>query len=41
MDIVASIRQEGDEAAESMSIRYYISSARLMVKELLELTRAN
>ncbi len=41
MGIVASIRQEGDEAAESMSIRYYISSAKLTAKELLESTRAH
>lgn len=41
MGIVASIRQEGGEAAESMSIRYYISSARLAAKELLESTRAH
>lgn len=39
--MVASIRQEGDKPAESLSIRYYISSAELDSKELLEKSRAH
>lgn len=41
MDVVVAIRQEGDEAAEFISVLFYISSAKLSAKELLESTRAH
>jgi predicted transposase YbfD/YdcC len=41
--VVATIRQEGKQvsAAESIALRYYISSAKLSAKELLEGSRAH
>ena len=39
--MVASIREEGTQPAESLSIRYYISSAKLGSQELLEKSRAH
>lgn len=41
MDMVVSIRQEGDKPAETMQIKHYISSAKLPAKALLESTRAH
>lgn len=38
--MVFSIRQEGDKPAETMQIKHYISSAKLMAKALLESMRA-
>lgn len=39
--VVVSIRQERDKPAETMQIKYYISSAKLSAKALLESTRAH
>ncbi|WED24147.1 ISAs1 family transposase [Vibrio sp. JC009] len=41
LGVVVSIRQEGDQPAEEMTIRYYISSAKLTAKELMEKSRAH
>ncbi|MFA0088740.1 ISAs1 family transposase [Vibrio sp. 10N.261.51.F12] len=39
--VVFSIRQEGDKLPETMQVKYYISSASLSAKTLLENTRAH
>ena len=39
--MVAAIRQTGEENGDSLSIRYYISSAKLSAQELLEKSRAH
>ncbi|MGR5415032.1 ISAs1 family transposase, partial [Vibrio astriarenae] len=39
--VVVSIRQEADKPAETMQIKYYISSAKLSAKALLESTRSH
>lgn len=41
MGIVAAIRQEKGQPATDISIRYYISSAKLTPKQLLEASRAH
>ncbi|OIN05327.1 ISAs1 family transposase [Oceanisphaera psychrotolerans] len=41
MGIVAAIRQEGDKPATDITLRYYISSAALTSKQLLEASRAH
>jgi predicted transposase YbfD/YdcC len=41
LGIVAAIRQEGNNPATDMSVRYYISSAKLSAQEMLEATRAH
>ncbi|MBD1578058.1 ISAs1 family transposase, partial [Vibrio sp. S11_S32] len=39
--VVVSVRQEGNKPAETITIRHYISSAKLTAKELLEKSRAH
>ena len=41
MGIVASMRQEGDKPAIDITLRYYISPARLTTKALLDASRAH
>ena len=41
MDIVATIRQEKGQPATGITLRYYISSAKLTYKQLLDASRAN
>ncbi|MDV7106446.1 ISAs1 family transposase, partial [Vibrio sp. TH_r3] len=41
LGVVVSVRQEGNRPAERMTIRQYISSAKLTAKELLEKSRAH
>ena len=41
LGVVVSIRQEGNKPAETMAIRYYISSAELSSQKLLEKSRSH
>lgn len=41
LGIVAAMREEGGQPAKDISVRYYISSARLSAREMLEATRSH